>query len=99
MNIRNVNLVILFLCLMLANITGLNLFAQNEIPTDSLKLWFRADRAGIHSDNKVSQWNGQSGDNSGWFTGNVAEVIVYAKATLQYVLGMTSNIYAIRGEF
>jgi len=36
---------------------------QKEIPTDGLKLWFRADRGVTHSDNKVSQWEDQSGSN------------------------------------
>lgn len=37
--------------------------ASDQIPTDGLKLWFRADRGVTHSDNKVSQWDDQSGSN------------------------------------
>jgi len=36
---------------------------QKEIPTDGLQLWFRADRGVTHSDNKVTQWDDQSGAN------------------------------------
>ncbi len=37
--------------------------ASDPIPTDGLKLWFRADRGVTHSDNKVLQWDDQSGRN------------------------------------
>jgi hypothetical protein len=36
---------------------------SDQIPTDGLKLWFRADRGVTSSDNRVSQWDDQSGSN------------------------------------
>jgi len=63
MKIRIFYFRILILGLTLLNVPSFNLYAKNKIPTDSLKLWFRADKGVMHSDNKVAQWNDQSGNN------------------------------------
>jgi len=62
MNLKSAILRNILTGLTLAIFFSLNVFAQNDIPTDSLKLWFRADRGVTHSDNKVAQWDDQSGN-------------------------------------
>jgi hypothetical protein len=61
MYLKNAGLKVLLTGVILTSVSSSNLSAQTQIPSDGLKLWFRADREVTHSDNEVSQWNGQSG--------------------------------------
>jgi len=63
MFLKRVYLRILLISLALIIIPGFSLHAQKKIPTDSLKLWFRADKGVKQSDSKVTQWDDQSGSN------------------------------------
>jgi hypothetical protein len=63
MYLKSVGLRILFIGVTLLSIASFNSCTRNKIPTESLKLWFRADHGVMHSDNKVSEWEDQSGSN------------------------------------